>query len=363
MNPIHWSGNPVIFTLPRLTFPFEISFIGLAFSIAIYFVVKHYFGGGVTAGVSSSKDRSKNRKSRSGGKSGGTQEKRTDSPWLNHPIAPWVVGLLAVIVGQVLALPFDGPGLSGIGPIAPRWYGLMFAFAFFFGYLAGARYLRLYGLSHEQTDRLLMYVLVSTVIGARLGHVIFYDLSYYLQNPGLIFAIWEGGLASHGAAISIPYALWLFSKKTPGATFLGITDRVAIGVAIGGFFIRIGNFFNSEILGQPTDLPWAVVFERVDLLPRHPTMLYESLWCLVVLAAVLWVHHRGNGRPADGRMFGMFLTTLFSGRFFIEFTKVPQAEFASDWAINMGQWLSVPLVALGLWLLLRKMEEKTSAAG
>lgn len=343
MNPIHWSGDPVIFTLPRLAFPFTISILGLILAAGLYFGLRHWLSvPSATRGKAS----------------GRSKRGATRSPWLtsllNTSYGPWVVAVAVILVGQLLALPFGGASLSGIGPISPRWYGVMFACAFFFGYLGGAHYLRLYGLSHEQTDRLLMYVVVSTIVGARLGHVIFYDLSYYLANPHLIPAIWEGGLASHGAAIAIPYALWLFAKRTPGVSFLGITDRVAIGVAIGGFFIRLGNFFNSEIIGRPTDLPWAVVFERVDMLPRHPTMLYESLWCVVVLLAVLWVHRRGQGRPVDGRMFGMFLTTLFGGRFLLEFTKVPQAAFATDWALNMGQLLSIPLVGLGLWLLLRK---------
>lgn len=325
---LHWNADPVIFRVPRIEFPFELSILGLLAAAGLFFYLRP-------------KLQSEAAKGGMAGFLGG------------HPAGGWVLGIGLLVLVQLAAVPLGLGGLEGLGPIEPRWYGLMFACAFLFGYLMGSRLLLAYGFSAEDVDRLLIYVMVSTVVGARLGHVIFYDLEYFLRNPALIPQIWTGGLASHGAAIAIPYAMWLFARRTRGATFLSVADRVVAGVAVGGLFIRLGNFFNSEILGRPTDLPWAIVFERVDMLPRHPTMLYESLWCLVVLAAVLAMHRRFAGRPPQGAMFGVFLIVLFTGRFALEFTKVPQAAFASDWSLNMGQLLSIPFVAAGVWLLAR----------
>lgn len=335
---IHWNIDPVLFRVPRLEFPVELSILGLLAAAGLFIYLRGRLESGAAKGGIA-------------GFLGG------------HPAGPWVLGLGLAVAGQLVAVPLGLGGLEGIGPIEPRWYGLMFACAFLFGYLTGSRLLLAYGLSAENVDRLLLYVLVSTVVGARLGHVIFYDLEYFLRNPSLIPQIWTGGLASHGAAIAIPYAMWLFARRTRGVTFLSVADRVVAGVAVGGMFIRLGNFFNSEIIGRPTELPWGIVFERVDLLPRHPTMLYESLWCLVVLAAVLAVHRRFAGRPPQGAMFGVFLVVLFTGRFLLEFTKVPQADFAADWAVNMGQLLSVPFVALGAWLVLRIKSWEPEKAG
>lgn len=354
---IRWEGNPVLFEIPEITLPFSVSLVGIALSFLIYYGLSSQFGSQTTsgkAGTSSSRTRkstSKRGTSRSGS---GVGDRKGISSFLTGRS----LVLIALVLGQLLTVPFELATISSVGPIAPRWYGLMFACAFFFGYLMGSSLLKRYGVSAGDIDRLLIYIMVSTVIGARLGHVIFYDLEYYLMNPHLIPQVWTGGLASHGAAIAIPIALWLYARKTKGVNFLSVTDRVITGVAVGGFFIRFGNFFNSEILGRPTDLPWAIIFARMDELPRHPTMLYESLWCIVVLLAVLWVYRAFQGRPPQGAMFGVFLITLFTGRFFLEFTKIPQAEFAADWAINMGQWLSIPFVVIGIYLLIRIKEWK-----
>lgn len=145
--------------------------------------------------------------------------------------------------------------------------------------------------------------------------------------------------------------------------FLWLADRVVIVVAIGGAFIRTGNFVNSEIIGRTTDLPWAVVFENArglsateQMLPRHPTMLYEALLCIVIFIILWVVYKKYQSRPPEGALFGSFLALLFSGRFLLEFTKINQAAFASNWSINMGQWLSLPLIIIGLWLLVKKVD-------
>jgi len=350
---VRWEGNPVLFQIPEFSLPFPLSLVGFALSFLIYYALSSQFGG-------SSGSTKSGKGSTTSQKSAGKSSLRVGvgKSGAGSSLPGWTLIVISLIGGQLLTVPFDIGLMNSIGPIAPRWYGLMFACAFFFGYLMGGNLLKRYGVSDQDLDRLLIYVMVGTVVGARLGHVIFYDLEYYLMNPHLIPQVWTGGLASHGAAIAIPIALWLYVRKTKGVTFLSVTDRVITGVAVGGFFIRFGNFFNSEILGRPTDLPWAIIFARIDDLPRHPTMLYESLWCIVVLLAVLAVYRAFQSRPPQGAMFGVFLITLFTGRFFLEFTKVPQAEFAADWSINMGQWLSVPFVLIGIYLLVRIKEWK-----
>ena len=193
-----------------------------------------------------------------------------------------------------------------------------------------------------------MYVAVGTIVGARLGHVLFYEREHYFNNPGDIIKIWEGGLASHGAAIGILLALWVFTIRVSKKPFLWITDKVVLTIASAAVFIRFGNLMNSEIIGQPTEVPWAFVFERVDMLPRHPTQLYESLSYLVLFGFLCYMYWKTEAKNYLGRLFGVFLIGTFSFRFFLEFTKVHQASFATEWALNMGQWLSIPAVLAGV---------------
>lgn len=257
----------------------------------------------------------------------------------------------AFVVGQLIFLVLPSPTISQIGPIQPRWYGILFASSFIVGYILTRRMFQHAGRPEEEVEQLLTYVLIGTVVGARLGHVVFYDLLYYLRHPAEIIAIWHGGLASHGAAIGILLAMYYFVKKRKDMNFLWLADRVVAVVAIGGAFIRTGNFFNSEILGEPSTLPWAVIFARIDMIPRHPTMLYEALLCLITFGIIWIIYKRYKHQPPEGGMFGVFMLVLFTGRFFLEFTKIDQAEFAAEWTINMGQWLSIPLIIAGIWLI------------
>ena len=211
-----------------------------------------------------------------------------------------------------------------------------------------------------EVDQLFMYVIIATVVGARLGHVLFYDPSFYLRYPAQILQVWQGGLASHGAAAGILLALYLFARKMHNMSFLWVTDRVVVVVAIAGAFIRTGNFMNSEIVGEPTDMAWGIIFTRLDMLPRHPTMLYEAILCIAVFGILWKVYKNYDNNPPEGSLFGLFLTILFSGRFLLEFTKMEQAAFAADWIFNMGQWLSVPLIAVGIWLITKKVDWKKS---
>ncbi|MEX0843842.1 MAG: prolipoprotein diacylglyceryl transferase [Balneolaceae bacterium] len=249
------------------------------------------------------------------------------------------------------------PEIFSLGPIAPRWYGLMFAGAFVSGYMFGVKMWKDAGRKVEEMESILTWILVGTVIGARLGHVIFYDPSYYLRNLDQVLAVWNGGLASHGAAIGIIIAMYYLAKKHTNMTFWWLADRVVIPTAVGGAFIRTGNFFNSEIYGHETDAPWGIIFSNLPgpagMIPRHPTMLYEALLCLIVFAVLWTIYKKYKTKPPEGSLFGTFLILLFSGRFFLEYTKIPQANFASDWLFNMGQLLSIPLVLIGIYILVK----------
>lgn len=252
------------------------------------------------------------------------------------------------------------PEIFSIGPFAPRWYGLMFAFAFVAGYLFGVKLWKDAGRKVEEMESVLTWILVGTVIGARFGHVIFYDPGYYLRNLDQVLAVWNGGLASHGAAIGIIIAMYYLAKKKSGMSFWWLADRVVIPTAIGGMFIRIGNFFNSEIVGYESDAPWAIIFTNLPgpagMVPRHPTMLYEALLCIIVFAVLWTVYKKYKTNPPEGSLLGIFLIMLFTGRFFVEFTKLSQAEFDAGWTINMGQWLSIPMVLFGIYLVIKKVD-------
>lgn len=228
------------------------------------------------------------------------------------------------------------------------WYGLFFASSFMVGFYLMRKMFEAEKIAEKVLDQLLIYVLIGTVIGARLGHVLFYEREYYFNNPEDIIKIWEGGLASHGAAIGILLSLWAFTVKVSKKPFLWIADKVVITIASAAVFIRFGNLMNSEIIGQPTDAPWAFIFERVDMLPRHPTQLYESLSYLVLFGFMYYLYWKTNAKNYSGRIFGVFLAGLFGIRFLLEFTKVHQADFATEWPLNMGQLLSIPAVLAGL---------------
>lgn len=237
-----------------------------------------------------------------------------------------------------------------------RWYGLLFAMAFVTGYLVLTRVFKHEKLPVKMLDQLATYTVIATVIGARLGHVFFYEPDYYLANPFDIIKIWNGGLASHGAAIGILVGLWLFSKSA-GKTYYWTLDRVVIVVALGGFFIRMGNLMNSEIYGNVTSLPWGFVFlhdGNSDDLPHHPTQIYEGLSYLAIFFLLHWIYWKNKGNPKPGFIFGLFLILLFGVRFLIEFVKEPQVSFENSMALNMGQLLSIPFIIAGLVIVFNK---------
>lgn len=246
------------------------------------------------------------------------------------------------------------PDIFSIGPFVIRWYGLLFALSFIVGYQIMYVIFKKESKPDAILNDLIWYMILGTVLGARLGHCFFYNPAYYLANPLEILQVWKGGLASHGAAIGILLSLYLFVKKHKEYDYLWILDRIVITVALGGFFIRMGNLFNSEIIGTPTNVPWAFVFASVDGVPRHPAQLYEAIAYLIVFIFLLIYYFRKSGKFKNGLLLGLFLILVFGFRFFIEFVKEDQTYFEKGWLLNMGQLLSIPFVLLGFYLILRK---------
>ncbi len=207
--------------------------------------------------------------------------------------------------------------------------------------------------SVESLDSLLMYMMISTVVGARLGHCLFYDPGYYLSNPLEIIKVWKGGLASHGGAIGILIGMYLYTRKQENQPYLWLLDRIAVPIALAGTLIRLGNFFNSEIIGVPTRKSWGIVFTRVDSFPRHPAQLYESVSYLLIFLFLHQVYRKFGDATPRGLLLGLFLILIFAARFFIEFVKVRQAAFGDALPLSMGQLLSIPAVLAGILLLIR----------
>lgn len=248
------------------------------------------------------------------------------------------------------------PVALSLGFVHVRWYGLLFALPFAIGYYIMRDMFRRENQPMQYLDTLLTYIVIGTVVGARLGHCLFYEPEVYLADPIRILKIWEGGLASHGAGIGVIVALLLFSRKTH-ISFWWVADRLAILVGLAGLTIRTGNLFNSEIYGKPTDVPWAFVFERVDNLPRHPTQIYEALSYFAVFLWMYWIYRRRmrEGKTIrPGWMMGLLLILIFTLRILIEFLKEPQVGFEQHMMLNMGQLLSIPFILAGIYLMLRK---------
>jgi phosphatidylglycerol:prolipoprotein diacylglycerol transferase len=243
------------------------------------------------------------------------------------------------------------PEILRIGPVRLRWYGLFFTLAFLSGYGIMAQLYRREGRAQENLSSLLMYLVIGTIIGARLGHVLLYQPDYYLAHPWEIVMIWEGGLASHGGFIGVIIAVYLYVKKYREMSFLQLADRLAIPCLLAASLIRIGNFFNSEILGTPSNLPWAIVFARVDDVPRHPAMLYEAAAYFLAFCALYVAYWKTHVVQFPGRILGITLVICFLARFMIEFVKENQVPFENNLILNMGQLLSVPFMAAGVYLI------------
>jgi prolipoprotein diacylglyceryl transferase len=252
------------------------------------------------------------------------------------------------------------PELLKLGPLTIRWYGLLFALGFIVGYEIFVRIYKRESKNLDDLNDLLWYMILGTVIGSRLGHCLFYDPGYYLSNPLEILMIWHGGLASHGAAIGILTALWLYSRKKTDQPFLWLMDRMVIVVALGGSFIRIGNLFNSEIIGKPTNADWGFIFSRVDNIPRYPSQIFEAAGYFLIFVITLYIYLKFFGKFKEGFNFGVFLILAFTFRFFIEFIKEDQSAFERGMILDMGQILSIPFIIAGIWLIRRTLKSPSN---
>jgi phosphatidylglycerol---prolipoprotein diacylglyceryl transferase len=252
------------------------------------------------------------------------------------------------------------PEIFSIGFLSVRWYGLMFALSFILGYHMVEKTFKADKENLKWVESLLVYIVVGTIVGARLGHVFFYDWDYYSQNPFEIIKVWRGGLASHGGVIGIFIALLIFSKKVTHRNVFWTIDRVMIPTALASMFIRLGNLFNSEIYGVETTLPWGFIFERNgEVLPKHPTQLYEALAYFLTFLILRAIHRKTDAMKKTGMISGIFFILVFSARFFIEFIKEDQEAFEASMALNMGQWLSIPFVLAGIGLIIWANRKKS----
>ena len=271
------------------------------------------------------------------------------------------------------------PVLIPFGDGGVRWYGLLWAVGLYVCWAINERMYKRENCPAEWADQLFFWMAAGVIIGARIGHCWFYEwhqygapwhlfgweFTYrnpYIENPLRLIRIWEGGLSSHGGAIGLITAAILLNKHKYSrypqfqTSWLWILDRLAIGVGITGALIRLGNLMNSEIYGGPTDLPWGFVFVRDgQTVPCHPTQIYEMIYCLVGFAVTYILYRKTEARRREGLLLGIFLEIVFFTRFCLEFIKNDQEAFEAGHLFNMGQLLSVPFIALGLFLIIRAM--------
>lgn len=266
-----------------------------------------------------------------------------------------------------LSFTWDSDGvLFHIGSFALRYYSLMFVIAFSLGWLVMKKIYENDNEPVEKLDPLFIYTVLATLIGARLGHFLFYEPEVFLTDPLSVFLPFQfsptfrftgfQGLASHGAAIAIIIAMYLYSKKVLHKPILWILDRIVLPVALGGIFVRLGNFFNSEIVGHPTGTDYGVIFARLgEDFPRHPAQLYEAFGYLIVFIILWMVYWKTDKKNKAGYIFGLFLILLWSVRFIAEFFKRSQGGFESSLGtFTTGQWLSIPFILAGLYFMFRK---------
>ncbi|MBP6611220.1 MAG: prolipoprotein diacylglyceryl transferase [Paludibacter sp.] len=261
--------------------------------------------------------------------------------------------------------------LFSLGPIHVRWYGLLWAVGIWLALFVVQKLFSNEKLPVEWVDKLFMYTVIGTIVGARLGHCFFYEWkpldepatflginftygNHYLTHPWELLYVWRGGLASHGGTIGILIALYLYHRNVSHKGFLWGMDRIVIGAALTGAAIRLGNLMNSEIYGSATDLPWGFIFVRDgQVSPMHPTQIYEMIYCLVAFGITWWLYWKKQAYNKVGFIFGVGLSIIFGARFLLEFIKLDQEQFESSMLLNMGQILSIPFIIWGLYLALR----------
>jgi phosphatidylglycerol:prolipoprotein diacylglycerol transferase len=241
------------------------------------------------------------------------------------------------------------PVIFSIGPVAVRWYGLMYLVGFAAAYFLAKTRLKRVGWSEEDLSDLLFWGFIGVVVGGRLGYVLFYQFSSFLADPLYLFKIWTGGMAFHGGLLGVLAALWLFARKK-GVSFLTVGDFVAPIVPLGLAAGRIGNFINGELWGRVTDVPWAIIFPSAGPEPRHPSQLYQFALEGMALFAILWLYSR-KPRPT-GAVGGLFLVGYGTFRFIVEFARQPDAHLGlNTLGLSQGQMLSIPMILLGLGLI------------
>lgn len=254
------------------------------------------------------------------------------------------------------------PVIFKLGFFTLRWYSLAFMVGFLVGYEIVARMFRHEGAPERWLGLLLMWTVAGTIVGARLGHVFFYEWDLFSQNPIKILYVWEGGLASHGGAIGVILGVILFSIVTTKRSPLWTFDRLVVPIALVGGLIRLGNLMNSEIFGHATTLPWGFRFVNSPEWQAlyagqacHPTQIYEAICYFALFALLMWMYWRKNAEERPGLIFGVFMIGIFIPRFLIEFIKNPQEAFEQSMALNMGQWLSIPFIVAGISLIIYAM--------
>lgn len=253
------------------------------------------------------------------------------------------------------------------GSIPIRYYGLLWVIGIALAYVIVHRQYRDRKIDEKKFEPLFFYCFFGILIGARLGHCLFYQPDYYLNHFWeMILPVkflpdggwkWTGyeGLASHGGTLGLIISLWLYCRKTK-MHYMDVLDMIAVATPITACCIRLANLMNSEIIGQPTDVPWAFVFERVDMLPRHPAQLYEAIAYFIFFLGMVYLYKRGLKKQVSlpyhrGFYFGLCLTEIFVFRFFIEFLKENQVNFEDSMRLNMGQWLSIPFIIIGIYFM------------
>jgi prolipoprotein diacylglyceryl transferase len=252
------------------------------------------------------------------------------------------------------------PVIFEIFSLQLRWYGLLFVSGFLIGFYIMQWMYQREGKDIKQLDRLLYFMFAGAVIGARLAHCVIYEPEYYfssLQHMLEILYVWKGGLASHGGTVGMILAVYLFQRKSEDS-FLYITDRLSIPISLGAMSIRLGNFFNSEILGKPTDSIFGIVFTRFDNLPRHPAQLYEAAAYLFTFILLLYLYKTRIKKLGEGFLIGTMFISIFSFRFLIEFVKREQADYSLSIPLNVGHLLSIPFILLGIVLIYMSHRQK-----
>ncbi|MDO5036508.1 MAG: prolipoprotein diacylglyceryl transferase [Porphyromonas sp.] len=246
------------------------------------------------------------------------------------------------------------------GNLRIGWYGLFFGLGLVvFAVAIMDKIWKHEQLPEEWLSKLFVYTIVAVVVGARLGHCLFYEPSYYLANPIEIFKVWEGGLASHGGVIAIIIAVYFYSKRVTKRSMIWTFDRMCVPTGLVAAMIRMGNLMNHEIYGHPTDLPWGFRFitnisawragaEPIFSAPSHPTQIYEALAYLLVFAVCMWLYWKTNAAKKEGLIFGVAMIMIFVARLLIEFLKNDQVDFEATMTLNMGQWLSIPFIIIGI---------------